>query len=287
MLNPREYLTCLRINDWLHSLGLAILGIAFYSPASLFTLPAFWGLIISALYLAHGFSLNNCFDAAIDQYIHKKYLPPARTSYTKFLIFSYLLLFINCLMGYFFSRNTIILVICGSILALIYSAPPWRLKKYTAPNIILNSAGFAIIFLIGFIAVGGRITLKATLLTLFFALFFIPLQIIHQISHAQADKLENIPTLINRFGLKTTLHLFCWSLLLLLCWSLLVGLTYPPYLGVFFLTTLFCCLIWLALSRIKFGNEPYPQTAAALRISVRKICILFGSILLTIFYFAN
>ncbi len=282
-----EFIFCSRINDWLHTLGLTVLGIVFYSSASLLTLPALAGLAISILYLAHGFSLNNYFDIAIDQHINKNYIPASRLPGKKFLVFSYFLLLVNFFLACLISLKLAALIIAGSILALIYSAPPFRFKKYTYLNIILNSAGFAIIFLIGFISVSGKISLAAAMMSGLFAILFIPLQIIHQIAHSKADQVENILTVFNRYGLRPTLYLSCLSLAGLALWSLLFSLINAGYIGVFYLTCLFCFLFILSLQRIKKSKKPYPLAAAELRIFLRKICILYGVVLSFIFYFAS
>jgi 4-hydroxybenzoate polyprenyltransferase len=283
----REFLIYIRINDWLHILGLAVLGIIFYSSSSLFTLKAILGLIVSMLYLAHGFSLNNYFDTAIDQRINKRYLPPTGASCKRFLLFSYSLFLINCFLAWWISIKLAALIILGSILALIYSAPPLRLKKSTCLNIILNSAGFAIIFLIGFLSVSQTVSWAALIMSVLFALIFIPLQIVHQISHSEADKVENILTIFNRYGLKPTIYLLYLSLAVLACWSLLIGILYHNYIGIFYLTCLFCFLFLVSLRRIKNNKKTCPLAASELRIFIRKICILYGITLIFILYFVN
>lgn len=283
----RELFIYIRINDWIHILGLTILGITFYSYSSLFTHKALFGLVVSLLYLAHGFSLNNYFDIAIDQHINKKYFPSNRISNKRFLALSYLLFFINCFISYKISIKALCFVIIGSMLVLVYSAPPFRLKKSTFINIVLNSAGFAVIFLIGFISVSDSITLAAFMMSVLFALVFIPLQIVHQISHSEADKTENILSIYNRYGLKPTIYLSYISLVVLILWSLLIGIIYYNYINIFYLTSLFCILFFYSLWRIKNSKKPYPESATEVRILLRKLCIIYGIILILIFHSTN
>jgi len=283
----RQFFIYIRINDWLHTLGLAVLGITFYSYSSLFTPQALLALIAALLYLAHGFSLNNYFDITIDQYINKKFLPPDRMANKGFLALSYSLFLINCFIAYAISIKVLYLVVLGSILTLIYSAPPWRLKKSTFLNILLNSAGFAVIFLIGFTSVSKVTTLAALLMSVLFALVFIPLQIVHQISHSEADKIENILSIYNRYGPGPAIYLSIISLIVLILWSLLVGLLYRSYLSIFYLTSLFCFFFFYVLWRIKNSRQSYPEAATELRILLRKICVLYGLIMILIFYFTK
>ena len=282
-----ELFIYIRIKDWLHILGLAILGMAFYSYPSLFTHQSLLGLIASSLYLAHGFSLNNYFDITIDQYINKKFLQSDRVSKKKFLAFSYFLFFINCLVSYKISTKVLYFVILGSMLTLIYSAPPFRLKKYTSLNIFLNSIGFSLIFLIGFASVSDSITPAALMMAVLFALVFIPLQIVHQISHSEADKKEAIMSICNRYGLKIAIFLLNMSLVLLALWSFLIGAVYHRYINIFYLTSLFCLLFFYSSRRIKNSKKPCHESSVEIRFLLRKICVLYGLAMIAIFYFAN
>ncbi|HNW38888.1 MAG TPA: UbiA family prenyltransferase [Candidatus Omnitrophota bacterium] len=280
-----EFLVFIRITDWLHILGLAVLGVAFSSASSLFTFKTLLALTVSALYLAHGFSLNNYFDAAIDQRINKVYFPAGPISRERFLIFSYSLFLINCFIASRISVTMLYFIVAGSLLALIYSAPPLRFKKSTLLNIVLNSLGFAIIFLIGFISVGNFISAEALMMSVLLALVFIPLQIVHQIAHSEADKIENILSVYNRYGLQPTIYLINLSLAGLLLWSLFIGISSLKYAGVFYLTCLFCFSLFYYLRRVKNSPQAHPEAAAKLRIIIRRICILYGTGLLLSFYF--
>jgi len=280
-------LTFIRIKDWLHILGLTALGITFYSNSSLFTYQALLGLIVSALYLAHGFSLNNYFDIAIDQHIGKNFFSPGQTSHKKFLVISYALLFINCVISYKISPIIFYLVTIGSITGLIYSAPPLRLKRITFLNILLNSLGFSIIFLIGFASVSKSISPTALMMTVLLALVFIPLQIVHQISHSEGDKEGNIQTIYIRYGFKKTVYFFDFSLALLFLWSLLIGTLDDKYIYIFYATLIFCFSLFYFMQWIKKSGKIYAESAIKIRFLSRKICIFYGIIMLLIFYFIN
>ena len=279
------FFTFIRIKDWLHILGLAVLGVSFYSSHNLFMQKLLISLIISSLYLAHGFSLNNCFDLLIDQHVGKKFFPSEQTFQKRFLAISFALFLINCVIAYIISSLLLYLITCGSIAVLIYSAPPLRLKRITFLNIFLNSFGFSIIFLIGFVSASNSVTPSALMMTILFALIFIPLQIVHQISHSEADKRENILTIYNRYGFKTTVYLFNLSLVLLLLWSLLIGALDNKYLFISYLTLPFCLSLFYFMKRIKKDKKSYSESAVETRLLIRKICILYGIIMFFIFYF--
>ena len=230
----QSFFIFIRVKDWLHILGLAVLGISFYSGPSLFTSKALLGLIISSLYLAHGFSLNNCFDFSIDQHMGKKFFLSEQTFPKKFLALSYALFLINCVIASAISLILLCLVIIGSVTELIYSVPPLRLKRITFLNIMLNSFGFSLIFLIGFASVSKSINSSALMMAILFALVFTPLQIIHQISHSEADKRGNVQSIYNRYGIEITVNIFNFSLALLLLWSLLIGILDNKYIYIFY-----------------------------------------------------
>lgn len=178
IINPlRLILIFIRIKDWLHILGLAVLGAVFYYNSAIKPYHLLPGLLVSSLYLAHGFSLNNFFDVTIDQSIGKRFLPLNPIFHKRFLVISYALLFINCLISLQISQMVFWLVITGSALGVIYSAPPLRLKRHTFLNIALNSLGFSIIFLIGFFSASNDATLSVLMMSILFVLFFIPIPI--------------------------------------------------------------------------------------------------------------
>lgn len=282
----RSFFIFIRIKDWLHILGLTILGIVFYSSSSLFTYGSLSALIVSSLYLAHGFSLNNYFDIGIDQFLGKKFIPANQRSHKKLLTLSYMLFLINCLISAKISLLVLYLVALGLIIGLIYSAWPFRLKRLTFSNILLNSLGFSIIFLIGFASVSKTITLPAIMMTVLFALVFIPLQIIHHISHSEADKKGNIQTIYNRYDFKITIFFFDFSLLILTLWSLLIGILKNKYIFIFYLTFLFCFLLFHFMQRMKKSKKSLDESALETRLLFRKICLAYGIILFFILYFS-
>ncbi|MBU1933430.1 MAG: UbiA family prenyltransferase [Candidatus Omnitrophica bacterium] len=253
----------------------------------MFTYKSLLSIVISSLYLAHGFSLNNYFDAAIDRHINKEFFPSGQISNKKLLAFSYALFSINCFISYKISVNIVCLVVLGSATCLIYSAPLLRLKKNTLLNIILNSLGFSIIFLIGFTTVSNSITPAALMMTMLFAIVFIPLQIVHQISHSEADKIENIQSVYNRFGFERAALFLNLSLVLLMLWSLLISVIYREYVYIFYLTSLLCFFFFYSLRRIKNNKKPYHESAVEARLLLRKICVLYGISIFFFFYFTK
>lgn len=281
-----SFATFFRTKEWLHILGLAVLGIAFHSEFDLFTHNALLGLIVSSLYLAHGFSLNNYFDIRIDRPIKKGGFSLNYPLHKKLLLCSCALFLVNCVLSFQISPIVLYLVIIGGILGVAYSAPPLRLKKMTFLNILLNSAGFSVIFLIGFVSVNNSVTLHSLMMAILFALVFIPLQIMHQISHSEADKIQNIQTIYNRYGLKKTLFYFDLSLVLLVLWSLLLSILNDRYDYIFYSTFLFGFSLFYALHRMKNDKIAESGYATKTRLLFRKICILYGIILLFIFFFA-
>jgi len=266
-----------RIKDWIHILGLPLLGIIYASRYSLFTHKSLLALIISSLYLAHGYSLNNYFDLKYNIFI------PQRGA-RKILFFSYFLLFINCIISYFYSLSIFLLLIIGDIAGLIYSAPPLRFKKNIFLNLFLNSFGFSLLFLIGFISANQAITISSIIMTSFFGLHFVPLQLIHQISHLEEDRNQHIPTFYNKHGAKITIFLFKITFICIAFWTLLIPISKSRSIYLFFITILLFIVLNYALRNIKTDNVFNIKGAVKIRLFFRKAYILYGLIVSIIIY---
>lgn len=266
----------LRIGGWLHILGLPLIGALYASRMSLFSLDAPLAVLVGALYLAHGYSQNNYFDWQQEGiFIGSK---------KKYLALSYAFFLLNCALALSFSRSVFFLVLAGSLTGWAYSGWPLRLKRFILPNLALNSFGFSLLFLIGFVAVHKGFTSASLSAAALFFFIFIPLQIVHQISHAQEDTRDRLPTLYTRYGPRCTALLVNLSFVIIALCSLVVPLARYKQL-LFFLATVAISLVFSYALR-GFICSGISETGAAvrLRMYVRKAYILYGIVIGVIFY---
>lgn len=279
------YFISLRIKDWLHVLGLTILGIGYYKPSSLLSLQALMGLIIASLYLAHGYSLNTCIDATIEPYWNKMFGNLDKNFFKKILLFSYALFFINCIISLLYSKVILYFVVIGSISCLIYSFPPLRLKRYLLLSHLLNSSGFSILFIIGFLSLSKTVTVNSIIMSIFFAFLFIPLQIIHQLSHYTEEEKKGSMSHLKSFK-NNIWRLFTISLALIIFWSLLMcKIINNRYIYYFYPTCIFVLLIFYFMRRLLIIKGINTSLAIKTRMIFRKICIGYGLFVLLIYSF--
>lgn len=260
----------LRIKDWLHLIGLPVLGIIWACKKCLFSYSSLLILIISSLYLAHGYSLNNYFDNKDNLRSNKKSI--------SLLIFSCALLFANCVISYFLSQRIFLLVILGSLTGIMYSAVPLRLKRYLVLNLFLNSLGFCLLFLIGVVLYNHAFTFADTIMITFLGLIFVILQIVHQISHSQEDKIQQITTFYNKYGITATISFLNSIILLTVFWTLLFPISRIKSLALFSSTILLGFILSRNLKRFDICKS------VEIRLFFRKAFFVYGLILLIIFY---
>jgi len=182
-----------------------------------------------------------------------------------------------------YSPVIFLLVIAGSLLSFIYSAPPIRAKRYIILNLILNSLGFSLLFLIGFVTLNRHTTFSSIMMTSFFAIFFIPIQIIHQVSHYQEDKEQNISTLYNRYGVKTTLYFIIGSFICLTVLALLITVIGQKNITFFISTFLLSLVLSIAMHNFGKDNKYNSYKAIKIRLFTRKVSIIYGVIIGIIF----
>ena len=230
MIKIKKIIAIYRITDWLHYLGFVLMGftlrtfhINVINFESLFLI-----LFFSSLLLAYAYSLNDYFDEKSKK---KYYLLP--------LVFSVALLpFLN------FSQ--ILLGIIFLVLVTLYSFKGISLMKFPVVSTLLNSVGFMLIFVMGYIA-EGDITISGFI---FFFLLFIyetVAQLIHEKVHLAAD---------TEFGRKTSVFYLGNKLTPLI--RAMLALTVPLSLFLLFETDfiffVFACILFSLLFFIMAGK---------------------------------
>jgi len=260
MVSLKTYIDFLRIKDWFYLIGIALLGFL-YGIKVLNLFDIFILFLISSLYLAHGYTLNNCFGIRnLSKGLHFK----------TGLFISFFLFAMNCLISFLFSKTIFLLVIAGGFIGLLYSAKPFRLKENLVSNFILNSLGFSILFLIGF-GLNKSLSVESWLLFLYIALFMVPHQVVHILSHRNEYKLRNY----------NLIKLFYPSLLILTFWSLIIFYIFSITPFLFILTVAFS-----AIQAYIFKSKLHEKNFKKIRILMRVVSMAFGVLMMLILIFA-
>ena len=269
-----------RVRDWCHVLGLSFLGFVYaYASQSLFP-SLLLSFIASSLYIAHGYSLNETIDAQVaTKCLESEFKDKKGISFKTALILSYTPLLINLVFSVLFYRNILPFIIVGALLAYFYSAAPFRFKSVPFMDLVVNSAGFSILFLIGYCSL-KPLDKNSLLITVLFFLLFIPLQLIHELAHFEKDKSEKAVTTVVRYGIPASLKLFFISLLPFTIWPLFLWHLQVLSIYVFLLSALFSAYIFLRFGKTLKNRVNINMND--LRIHARFLTIFYGLCLLFI-----
>jgi 4-hydroxybenzoate polyprenyltransferase len=272
-----------RVRDWVHVLGLPLLGFLYARmkdpQMTWFYLPLC--IIISVLYLAHGYSLNETYDTLKKHKgIYQGFFQEKGISFKRALALSFAPLLINLVLSWLVSPGMFLLIIAGAILSYVYSAPPSRFKEIAFADLVINALGFSILFLIG-TGLGEGIFPGSFYLAFLFFIVFIPLQLIHELEHVQEDRAANVKTTVVRCGEKISGNLILSSLILLTLWSFLLYLGEMPFL-IFILTFAFSFYIMMNfLKRCNCGHKA--NRNYSFRLWVRMFAAIYGLGILMVF----
>jgi len=255
----------LRIKDWVYILGIPILGFFYLSRFNIsydFALM----LIVSSLYLSHGYMLNDCFENIFGK---------SKDTKRKKIILSYSLLLLNCVITYLYLKSILPIVLLGSLLALVYSS---RMKKNIISNIFLNSLGFSLLFLIGVLS-NKPIGTEAIPLFLYVYLAFIPAQIMHILAHMEKEKVDII---FDERHLLMSVETF---LLIFILWSFIIYYVFSQSILIFISTLVFSSLQIYLFEHMSIRKSFSVRKCNIFRNYTKVINIGLGISLLLIFIF--
>lgn len=258
-------LKMLRLKDWFYTVGIAFLGY-FYKID--FDIHHFLYLtVIASLYVGHGYIINNYFDM-------KKEDSNCIFNLSPILIISLFFLFTNLIISFFYSKLIFLLVILGAIISFLYSSSYTSLKDIPLFNIILNSTGFTILFLIGYFS-NKNFTLDVLHLSGYIWLGIIPSQIIHLMAHKTKEK--NWP-----FSLGISLKQFYLSQLVWLGWAFVV-FSFLNHIYILFVLTLMFCIIQVVTIEL-YRRKGYIDTGNFFKIrnKFKFLNIIFGMALMAL-----
>jgi 4-hydroxybenzoate polyprenyltransferase len=267
-MSIKQYLSLFRANEWFHVLGLSFLGLIYASAGRLPLCTLLLCLAVSALYLAHGYAINEIFDSRSPGSKNKPGFIPA-------LILAFSAFLFNLFFASLLAVQTVILVILGMLLSYLYSGYPLRLKEVPVVELVLNAAGFCLLFLIGYSAIKPLTPEASAIGSLFFILFF-PLQLIHELGHLENDKEHRIHTTVAKFGIKKSVYFIVYSLVFLPLWAAVICRQAKIPFSLFLLSAVYSgILIRRAYSCLSTGN--FSLTGNKLRIYARYLTVLYGA----------
>lgn len=269
LLSFLNYIKFLRIQDWFYITGLTYLGF-FLKTSQLDIKNLFFISLISSLYLAHGYSINNYFDHQRNQ-ANVAGQFKGEFNWRAGLLISVGLFLINAALSFFYSKLIFLLVISGGVTSYLYSSTHIKFKSCFLFNIILNSTGFVILFLIGYLA-NKPISVNALLFSGYVWLGIVPSQIIHLIVHNPDEKNYS-------FSSNLAFRYFYLSLLIWLLFSFVCFISTQRG-SIFILTLIFCLFQILIIELFKCRNKFSLPKILRVRMIFRYANIILGFILI-------
>lgn len=267
--NTKQLISFYRVKDWPHLLGFVLLGAA-YSTSHINPYKLILSLIAGALYLGHGYSLNDIFDRQIKNGF----------SFKRAMAFSVASLLLCLIASGLISKEAFIIALLGHIFGLLYSAPPFRLKNILFMDLIFNSLALSPLFLIGHCA-GDSITKNSLLIFFMIFIYFIPIQLIHEMQDHEIDIKFRQRNSFQILGREKTIRVSIFSCIFyallntaLFKWGALKA--GGAFMGMVFALVLTVYLSYNKSLRTKFHN---------LKLAARYISIIYGTALLAAFYF--
>jgi len=259
-VKDREAGGFMRYRDWVHIMGLPLLGMALTDipPDRDYAI----GMLFAAmLFIGSGYSLNHHFDSGGKAPL----LPPLAAGAASVA---------TChIMG---GPTGVFLL--GAATSFAYSAPPLRLKGRPIVGELLNSVGFSLIFLMGYTRTFPPAT-DALIIAAFMGLWVLPTQLIHEISHREGDKRAGLVNFYQSFGLSKTLNAIRACLFTIAASSVFVGGILPSG-GALAAATIILCAGCLMLMSGRGFHSAIEKSPASIRIWARSMCVAYGSFLL-------
>jgi 4-hydroxybenzoate polyprenyltransferase len=267
-----------RIHDWVHVLGLPFLGLVYAQldmhDFSFISAPTLLCFIASSLYMAHGYAFNESMDTIVRVEDSEHALKVRENiSFKTALLLSYVPLLINLILAVFFLKAILPFIAAGWLFSYLYSGRRFRFKSIVFLDLVVNAAGFSILFLIGYCSLKMQSKDSLMIAALFFFLFM-PLQMVHEMTHLEQDKIDKTYTTAVRYGIAGSSVLFLISLFIFMLWSLLLWHLQILSSYVFLISLAFSIYMFL-ISKKVFQSQDYMRIQD-LRIHARVSAILYG-----------
>lgn len=183
-----KLLKIIRIKEWIHFLGVPILGY-FFQFAKVSILDIILIIIVGVITLSYGFVINYWADFS------NEYRP------IRVLRGVSLLLIPTGLIILTFSFQAYVFWLLTILLLFLYSFPPFTLKRFPVIVTLVNGFSLASFFIFGF-AIQRQVSQSAILFSLFLGLNLIPLQLIHEWNHKGEDLKNNCVSTASLFSIE-------------------------------------------------------------------------------------
>lgn len=253
-------LSYFRIRDWLHLLGLALLGYVYSPGFNLFSIELPRILLLSFLLLAFAYSFSTQFKLHWGKGNFKKRILPSLAVLAFAIAYSL-----------FLSFQIFVLSFISVMVVIVYVIPPLNLKAIPIAVTVLNSAGFTAHFLLGGAIVSG-LNKELVVLAAYVAVLFLAAQLVHELAHFSKDKAGGRTTTPIRFGFKATYYAIDGLLVLLVAWTIFLY-AYQGLPLLFTIATALFSLFFFLIIR-------FEKDATKARMNVRYLSIALGIALL-------
>ena len=258
-------LSYFRVKDWLHLLGLALLGYVYSPGFNLLSIELPRILLLSFLLLAFAYSFSTQFKLHWGKENFKKRILPSLAVLAFAIVYSL-----------FLSSQIFILSLISIIVVIVYVIPPLNLKAVPIAVTVLNSVGATTHFLLG-AAIVSNLTLNLFSLAIYVAILFLAAQLLHELAHFSKDKEGGRITTPIRFGFKATYYTIDGLLILLVAWAIVLY-AYQGFPILFTITTAVFSLFFFLIVWFK-------KDTTKARMNVRYLSITLGIALLLMVLF--
>lgn len=204
-VNLKSYLRLLRLRNLLGYLLIPTFGFMF-AQGYIHSLPeVFLFFLITFLYLAFSFAINNCSDVREDKLNSKKKNPIARgeLNLNQAIIFSFLLAVLGLIAARLFELKVFLLYLISILLSYSYSIPPLRFKSRLLLDIASHGLFFgAFLFFLPVIIFAPKITLMHYIISFSIFYYSIILELRNHLQDYESDKEANVKTTVCVLGPK-------------------------------------------------------------------------------------
>jgi 4-hydroxybenzoate polyprenyltransferase len=263
----KRILVFYRVKEWVHMLGLVVLGYA-YSQHSAGLLKLGATLAVGSFCLASGYSINDIYDHQVK----------IKISHRSAMQLSLTALILSLVISWFISVPVFFITAIGHLSGMLYSARPFRFKNKLWLDLIFNSLPLANLFLIGYLPY-SPLTIKPLAIFTLFLLYFLPIQLIHEIQDQKIDQSQGQRNTFQVMGMTKTKLLIQASLIFYMLLSLFFWKSQILSPG----ATL-ANLIFMATTIYYIGSfrDLPPKN---IKLDVRRFSALYGMTLLIVFYY--
>jgi 4-hydroxybenzoate polyprenyltransferase len=229
-----------RLSDWIKNLGVCIIGfLAAQLASNDFSPMTFLAVFSVLLYLALGyavsFSVNDFYDSQYqdeDNYGKKVIEKIGRGNTFMLTAVPFMLM---ALILQIAENRAFMLIFVSTVVFILYSIPPFRLKRYFFLSIPINAVFIGVTaILAGYFIANDKISQDLVMLSIIFTVYPALTEVIAQLADIESDRRGNILSLPVAFGARKTIQYAAYSQLFLgFTIAAIVGLGYnnPMYLG--------------------------------------------------------